>query len=211
MKLTIIGASAGVGLACVTRALDRGHQVTTLSRSTESLKPHANLTMLKGNATQPEDLKKAMQGADVVLVALGTGTSMKPTTLYTDAAQALIQAQQDLKLDVPFIVLTGFGAGESGQFHANFLLKMFFRFMLKDVYANKTEMEGMIAKSPLRHMFVRPGVLTNKPLTEHYRVETEYRNGMNIGSIPRADVADFMVKQAENPTYLGKNPALSGK
>jgi len=33
--------------------------------------------------------------------------------------------------------------------------------------------------------------------------------GMRVGAISRADVAHFMVVQAENPSQLGKYPALT--
>ena len=211
MKITIIGASAGVGLEATKRALAREHQVTTLSRSILSLPPTSNLNCVQGDATKKEDLLKVIQNADAVIVALGTGKNMKATTLYSEASVALIEAQKELNTSIPFIILTGFGAGESGKFHKNFIMKLFFSLMLKDVYTNKTKMEELISKSLIKWEFVRPGILTDKPLTEKYRVETNYFKGMNIGSITRSDVADYLVKQAENPTELGKYPALSNK
>ncbi|HMV81551.1 MAG TPA: NAD(P)H-binding protein [Blastocatellia bacterium] len=210
MNIAIIGASAGVGLKCVEVALGRGHRVITLSRSTESLPKHPNLLPIQGSATRVSDVKNVIQQADAVIVALGTGKSTKPTTLYTDAAAVLIRAQRDLDTNIPFIILTGFGAGNSGEYHG-FLMKLLFRLVLKAVYENKTQMEEMIAASSIRWEIVRPGVLNNKPLSGRYRVETDYRKGMNIGAISRSDVADFLVKQAEKPTALGKYPALSNK
>jgi len=56
---------------------------------------------------------------------------------------------------------------------------------------------------------VRPGRLTNGTMTGHYRVLDNLVEGMRVGAISRADVAHFMVAQAENPTYLGKYPALT--
>ena len=50
MKITVIGASAGVGLEVVKRALFRGHQVTALSRSGLPLPAHQKLTSILGNA-----------------------------------------------------------------------------------------------------------------------------------------------------------------
>ena len=210
MNIAILGASAGVGLECVKLALRRGHKVITLSRSTDSLPQHPNLHSIQGNATNVADLKKALGAAEAVIVALGTGSSTKATTLYTDAAAALLQAQQELQNDIPFIVLTGFGAGHSAHHHG-WLMKLFFRFVLKDIYQNKTAMEEMITRSNLKWEVVRPGVLTNKPLSEKYRVETEYYDGMKIGRIARSDVAHFLVREAENPTALGLYPALSNK
>lgn len=210
MKITIIGASAGVGLETVKRALERGHNVTALSRLIDSLPKNENLNAVKGDATNAEDLKKVVKDADACLVTLGTGRNTKPTTLYTDFAKALIETQKDLQTNIPFIILTGFGAGDSGKYHG-VLMKIFFTIILKKIYENKTEMEEMIAGSSINWEFVRPGILNNKQLSEKYKVQTDYFEGMKVGRISRSDVADFMVKQAENPTLLGKYPALSNK
>ncbi|MCB0514734.1 MAG: NAD(P)H-binding protein [Chitinophagales bacterium] len=210
MNITIIGASAGVGLETVKRALDRNHNVTTLSRSEINLSSNNSLTMLKGSATNKADLTKSIEKADAVIVALGTGKSMKPTTLYSDFATLLVEVQKETNTQIPFIVLTGFGAGESGRYNG-FIMKLFFKFLLKDVYADKTKMEEIISNSKLKWEIVRPGLLKDKPLTEKYRVETKLFDGINIGSINRTDVADFLVKQAENPTELNKYVSLSNK
>lgn len=210
MNITVIGASAGVGLATVKRALQRNHKVTTLSRSPIQLPASENLIQISGSATNKSDLSKAIQNADAVIIALGTGKSMKATTLYSDFAKLLLELHSENKYRQPFICLTGFGAGDSGAYNALFM-KIFFSLLLKSVYADKTIMEELIAKSDLKWEIVRPGLLTDKPLTENYRTETKLYKGINIGSISRDDVADFMVKQAEQPTYLSQYPALSTK
>ncbi|MBX2924398.1 MAG: NAD(P)H-binding protein [Chitinophagaceae bacterium] len=210
MNITIIGASAGVGLETVKRALQRNHKVTTLSRSAISLPANPSLTMIQGSATNKSDLEKSIENADAVIVALGTGKSMKPTTLYSYFAELLTEVQQETNTQVPFIVVTGFGAGESGAYNS-FLMKMAFKFLLKDVYADKTKMEEIITRSKINWEIVRPGLLKDKPLTEKYRVEPRLFKGINIGSINRSDVADFLVKQAENPTELNKYVSLSGR
>jgi len=210
MNITIIGASAGVGLETVKRALARQHTVTTLSRSDIPLPSSSHLLKIKGSATNKADVSKALVHADAVIVALGTGNSMKATTLYSDFAKLLVEIQKEHSRPIPFIVLTGFGAGDSGPFNT-FLMRLFFRFMLKDVYADKTKMEEIIAASPLKWVIVRPGLLKDKPLSETYRVETRLYVGINIGGINRADVADFLVKQAESPSELFKYPALSNR
>ncbi|MCA0177948.1 MAG: NAD(P)H-binding protein [Proteobacteria bacterium] len=209
MNITIIGASAGVGLACTTEALARGHQVTTLSRRVDTLPAHPALTVRQGSATQADDLRAAITGANAVLVTLGTGSSIKPTTLYTDFATALLEARDALG-DAPLIVLTGFGASESAAYHG-WLTSLLFRLFLKDVYADKSVMEGRLVASDLNWMLVRPGVLTNGAPSGPPRVQTDYVQGMKVGSIPRRTVARFMVAQAEQPTYLHQKPALSAR
>jgi len=210
MNLTIIGASAGVGHEAVKIALQRNHKVSTLSRSDITLPNNDNLTIIKGSATNKAELKKSVEHADAVIVALGTGKSMKATTLYSDFATLLIEVQKETNTQIPFIILTGFGAGESSAYQS-FLMKLFFNLLLKDVYADKTKMEEIIANSKMKWEIVRPGLLKDKPLTEKYRVETKLFKGINIGSINRADVADYLVKQAENPTALLHCASLSNQ
>lgn len=210
MHITVIGASAGVGLEAVKRALQRQHKVTTLSRTEIQISDLSNLNIIKGSATNRADVLQSLQGADAVIVALGTGNSMKATTLYSDFATLLVEVMEKKDIQIPVIILTGFGAGDSGKYN-NFAMKLFFRFLLKEVYEDKTKMEEIIAASGLQWEIVRPGILNDKPLTEKYRIEATLYEGINIGSIHRADVADFMVKQAENPTYLHQYISLSNK
>jgi len=210
MNITIIGASAGVGLEAVKRALQRNHTVTTLSRSEINLPSQSNLITLKGSATNREDLKKAIANANAVIVALGTGQSTKATTLYSDFAKLLVEIQQETNTQIPFIVLTGFGAGDSGPYNG-FIAKIFFSLLLKKVYADKTKMEDIITGSKMKWEIVRPGMLKDNPLTEKYRIESTLFKGINIGGINRSDVADYLVKQAENPTQLFKYISLSNK
>ncbi|MEO6902274.1 MAG: NAD(P)H-binding protein [Bacteroidia bacterium] len=208
MNITIIGASAGVGLETVKRAMQRNHTITALSRSQILLPINNKLTTVKGSATNKNDLKKSIENANAVIVALGTGKSIKATTLYSDFAKLLVEVQQETNVQIPFIILTGFGAGESGKYNS-FFMRLLFNILLKAVYVDKTLMEEIISKSKMKWEIVRPGQLKDKPLTEKYRIETKLFKGINIGGINRADVADFMVKQAENPTALFQFASLS--
>ncbi|MFD2522240.1 NAD(P)-dependent oxidoreductase [Emticicia soli] len=208
MNITIIGASSGLGLETVKRALERNHQVITLSRSEVQLPEHPNLIKLKGDATKKEDVVRSISGTDALIVTLGTGQSRKPTTLYSDFARLLLEIHKAKKLSIPVIVLTGFGAGNSAKYNS-LIMRILFWLLLKDVYADKTAMEETIATSGMRWVIARPGRLTDGPLTEEYRVENRLFKGVNIGSISRSDVADYLVRQAENPIDLFRYPALS--
>lgn len=210
MNITIIGASAGIGLATVNRALELGHIVKTLSRRKIEVGENPNLRAIHGSALNEADLKRAIDGADAVLVTLGTGMNTAATTLYSDFAKLLLAIDAKDHIEVPVIIVTGFGAGDSHKY-LRYIIRPFFNLILNKVYADKAVMEGMIANSGLKWEIVRPGLLTNRALTEKYRVETELRPKMNIGAISRNDVADYLVKEAENPRNIGKYPALTGK
>ncbi len=164
MNITVIGASAGVGLEATKRALQRGHRVTTLSRSEVPLPAEPNLISIRGSATDKSDLTEAIRAADAVLVALGTGKNMKVTTLFSDFARLLVEVQKETKTDVPFIFVTGFGTGESRKY-VSWFVGIFLKYFLKDVYNDKTRMEEIVADSGMKWLFVRPGRLLDESLT----------------------------------------------
>jgi putative NADH-flavin reductase len=210
MNITIIGASGGIGLETVKRGLNRKHTITTLSRSEIIIDENKSLKMIMGDATHKADLLKSIHNAEAIIVTLGTAKNMKATTLFSDFAKLMVEIHRENEINVPFIFVTGFGAGESKNY-VPWLVKMFLKYMLKDVYANKTMMEEIITESDLNWTVVRPGRLLDKELTEKYRVENKLFKGINIGGINRADVADFLIKQAENQTELKKYIGISEK
>lgn len=207
-QITILGASAGVGLLTVKQALQNGNRVKTLSRQTNTLPNHPNLIPIQGSATVVSDVKKAIEGSDAIIVTLGTGTSTKATTLYSDAAHVLLKALQELQVNPPVLVLTGFGAGDSGPYNS-FLMRLLFSLMLKDVYRDKTAMEQIITGAYANWEIVRPGRLTDTPLTENYQTFTELFKGIRIGATSRANVAHFLVEQAQHPTLLNQYVSLT--
>jgi putative NADH-flavin reductase len=210
MNITIIGASAGLGLETVKRGLDRNHSITTLSRTGIEIEENRSLNVIIGDATNKADVLNSIQGADALIVTLGTGKNMKATTLFSDFAKLIVEINSENKIAIPIIFVTGFGAGESENY-VSWLVRMFLKYMLKDVYADKTKMEEIITHSDLNWAVVRPGRLLDKPLTEKYRTENKLFKGINIGGINRADVADFLIKQAEKQTELKKYVGISEK
>ena len=210
MNITIIGASAGLGLETVKRGLNRNHSITTLSRSEIEIEEKKSLNMILGDATNKVDLLKSIQNAEALIITLGTAKNMKATTLFSDFAKLIAEINRENKIDIPVIFVTGFGAGESKNY-VSWIVKLFLKFFLKDVYADKTKMEEIITNTDMNWTVVRPGRLLDKELTGKYRIENKLFKGINIGEINRSDVADFLIKQAEKQTELKKYIALSEK
>ncbi|RPD45725.1 NAD(P)-dependent oxidoreductase [Hymenobacter sediminis] len=207
MNLTIIGASSGVGLLAVQQALSQGHRVTTLSRTVATLPEHPGLTKVVGSATVAADLRRVLPGAEAVLITVGTAKK-NATPLFTDTARALLEATADMPLTAPVLVLTGFGAGGSAPY-LNWWMRLAIRWFMQPEYDNKTQLEELLAASALCWEIVRPGMLTNGPLAP-YQVLPDLTPSMQVSRISRASVADFMLRQAQQPTLLYHYPALTG-
>jgi uncharacterized protein YbjT (DUF2867 family) len=210
MRVLIIGASKGIGLETTRQALEAGYQVRALARSANNIAlSNPNLEKYQGDALNPKDVGAALQGVDVVILALGLGFGdlFKPVSLFSAATRVLVAAMASHGVK-RLICVTGFGAGDSGA-SISFLQRIPFQVVFGRAYADKSEQEKLIKESALDWTIVRPGVLTNGAHSRRYNVlETAsvWRNGL----ISRANVADFLVRVIDDPSYIGKAPVLIG-
>jgi len=208
MRVLIIGASRGIGLETTRQALAAGYQVHALARSVEAISlSDSKLTKIRGDALQIRDVERALVGMDAVIQTLGVRFSdlFRPIHLFSDATRVLIPAMlaQDVKR---LICVTGFGAGDS-RASISYLQRLPFQLVFGRAYQDKSMQERLIKDSALDWTIARPGVLKDGPQTGRYRILAEasqWRNGM----ISRADVAQFLVRQIEDRTYLRQAPVL---
>jgi putative NADH-flavin reductase len=207
-QVLIIGASKGIGLETVRRALEAGHDVRALARSATSIGlAHPKLEKVCGDALNHADVVAALRGVDVVIQTLGIGfrEMFRPVHVFSAATRVLIAAMATEGIR-RLICVTGFGAGET-KASISLLQRLPFRAVFGRAYQDKSIQERLIRESPLEWTIVRPGVLTNGRRTERYKVldqPSQWRNGF----IARADVADFMVKQIGNAASIRKGFVL---
>jgi putative NADH-flavin reductase len=210
MHILVIGGSRGIGLACLRHALDRGHRVRAFARSAQSIPvEHENLEKRTGDATNLDDVTAALDGVDIVILALGiprtAAALLRPVHLFSDATAALLPAMKQKGVR-RLLAVTGFGAGDSYS-RVSSAERLAFRAVMGRAYADKNRQEEMIAASGLDWTIARPGILTSNRMTGRYQILTEpatWRNGM----ISRADVAHFLIHAAEDGTYIREAPVL---
>lgn len=209
MKIAVIGASRGIGRKVVEYALERGHTVRAVARSADKMEIGADgFEAMAGDATDPDLLARAVAGVDAVILCIGVPRDLrvlKPTTLFSTAAQALIPAMEDAGVR-RLLAVTGFGAGDS---YAKLSTpeKITFNLLLGRAYADKAIEEDLIRDSGLDWTIARPGILTDAPMSGKYNVLVEPETWRQ-GIIGRADVAHFLVHAAEDGTHIGTTPAL---
>lgn len=82
MRLLILGATGGIGVLLVERAVADGHTVVVYARSPEklpqNLRDSPQVLISKGQLTDAESLSDALQNVDAVLSALGPAVSRGP-------------------------------------------------------------------------------------------------------------------------------------
>jgi putative NADH-flavin reductase len=208
MKILIIGASKGIGLSLLEQAVQQDHTVTALVRNPEQISlSNERLKVVKGDIRDQNSLETAMEGQDLVCSCIGIGPTRKPVTVFSEGTKNILAAMKKTGTNL-FISVTGIGAGDS-KGHGGFLYdKLLQPLLLKTIYEDKDRSEAIIKSSDVNWIIVRPGFLTNGPVTGEYRVFTDL-TGIKAGNISRADVAHFILNQAENPQYLKQTPLLT--
>jgi putative NADH-flavin reductase len=204
----IVGATGGTGRHLIAQALERGHVVTALARDPSALRiEHPRLRVMQGDVLDYPSVEAAVRGQDVVISALGHKRFFQPTHILSEGTRNLLQALETR--GVPrFVCETALGIGDSagrmGVYYTFFVIP----FILPFYFWDKARQERVIAANRLNWVMVRPGALTNGAK------RGRYRHGPNVGSflstvrISRADVADFMLNQMTDNTYLRSAPGV---
>lgn len=207
-KLLIIGATRGIGKALLNCALKAGHEVTVLARKPAKLTMvHDRLRVVEGDVRRLDSVREAVRGQNAVCSCIGSPITFQPVDLFSVSACNLVRALSDHS-GQKLVVVTGIGAGDSAG-HGGFLYDRIFKpLLLKTIYQDKNREEEIIAVSGLEWLIVRPAGLTNGPRTGIYRVLTDL-TGVTSRRISRLDVADFILKQLDNPDCFGKTPLLT--
>lgn len=84
-----------------------------------------------------------------------------------------------------------------------------FGFILRKVFADHQIQEEYVRQSNLDWTIIRPAAFVDGDRTGKYRHGFSGRDRTSSLTISRPDVADFILKQLNNNTYLGKAASLS--
>ena len=208
MKLTLFGGTGRTGQHLVQQALRRNHQVVVLARNPAKIAvQHPNLSVVKGDVKDPASVEQAIAGADAVLSVLGP-TSNQPTLEVSQGMAYILAAMQ--KQGVRRLIITA-GAGVGDPRDApklfnhvmNFLLKL----MARNVLADMAKAVELVRASDRDWTVVRLPMVTDDPKTGHVQVGYV---GQGMGPrIARADIAEFMLAQLTDLTYVRQSPAIS--
>jgi putative NADH-flavin reductase len=196
MRLFILGATGGIGQHLLRIGLEHGHELTAFVRSPNKISQHSpSLKVVAGDVFNVAQLTECLAGHDCVLSAFGP-TTIRSTTLRRDFGRTLAKCLQNSKVRRAQIVSAAFLFPETGVL-GYILTRTLFRQMVPDM----SGMEKEIMQADIDWTIVRPPRLTNGPATRAYRV-ADGRLPKGGAVISRADVAEFMIAEAEHPKHI---------
>jgi len=213
MNIAIFGANGATGRLLAERCLAAGHTVTALLRSPEAFPFRDRVIVVQGSAFDPAAVASTIHGADIVLSALGAKSPLRNENVLPRAVPLIIKAmQQSGAGGTPatrrIIVLGSAGAlpdslSKQPAWRRWIIQNIIYPYLLKWPVHEQTVQYLALLSSGLDWTMVMPPKLTNGRARGHYRIDGEALPP-NGSSISRADVADFMMQQIDNPTWLRK-------
>lgn len=216
MNIAIFGASGATGTLLTQRSLGTGHSVTALLRNPEKFPLRDKVHVIQGNAFDPEAVRCTIEGADVVLSALGARSLKKEDVLERAVPLIIAAMQQTASQPKPMrriIVLGSAGAlptslDKQPAWRRWIVQNIVYNTFLKWPVASQISQWRDLSNSDLDWTMVMPPMLTNTPGHGTYRIDADAlpHNGSRIS---REDVADFMMQQIGDPQWVRKGVYIS--
>ncbi|WP_093799574.1 NAD(P)-dependent oxidoreductase [Streptomyces sp. Wb2n-11] len=204
MKITVFGATGGIGQEIVKQALAEGHRVTAVVRDPARFGVTGQrLEVFPAQLSDGdlETLRRAVAGRDAVLSGLGARTR-KDAGIAAHLTRRVLRAMEAESTRRLLVVSAApLGPVPEGQPLLDRAMLSVVGAVLKDVYADLRVMEEELARSATDWTSVRPPRLLDKPVTGKYRtvVGGSPRSGR---SIARADVAHAMLAMVDDPATV---------
>ncbi|MGH1345370.1 MAG: NAD(P)-dependent oxidoreductase [Nannocystales bacterium] len=206
--LALLGATRGIGRSLLEQALERGYQVRALVRRGSSLDvQHPNLTIVRGDATEPEDVAELLAGTDAVLSALGAPARNKDK-IRTRAAHATVDAMRKTGVR-RLVAVSVYGIAETREHVPLFTRAIIFPFFLRHVIADHETQEQTIMTSDVDWTLIRPPYLTDDPVSGTYESGFGDQTSGLTWKISRADVAHSMLDTLERGAHVRRSIGLS--
>jgi len=216
MNITIFGASGATGTLLTERCLIAGHNVTALLRTPEKFPLRNQVHVIQGSPFDLASVGQTIEGADAVLSALGAKSLKKEDVLERAVPQIIVAMQESLSRAKPvrrIVVLGSAGAlpaslDKQPAWRRWIVQNIVYNTFLKWPIASQVSQWNNLSRSNLDWTMVMPPMLTNAPARGSYRIDGDALppNGSRIS---RADVADFMMQQIDNPQWIKKGVYIS--
>ncbi|MDQ6793800.1 MAG: NAD(P)H-binding protein [Chloroflexota bacterium] len=209
MRLTVLGGTGRIGRLVVEQALAAGHDVTVLVRDPAKVATLGDtVRTVVGWIGDQAALADAVVGADAVISALGPdGNRAEEVVALREGMQAIVAAMGQAGVS-RIVNLSGAAVDAPGDHKPTLdrIASRIVRLVSGHVVAAKQAEFDELRGSELEWVAVRPPLVTDGPHTGHYRAgEDVLHPGARIG---RADIADFMLAQAEHPTFVRRAPFI---
>jgi uncharacterized protein YbjT (DUF2867 family) len=203
VNIVVFGATGGTGLLFLRQAVDAGHRVTAFARNRAKLERVDGLeSIVDGDAREPADVSRAVDGQDAVVSMLSSTTKVDPRSI-THATQAITRAMAELGVR-RLVATTAYGPIATKPLVIAPLVRRIFA----GPFADAVAAENTIRATELDWTIVRATRLTNGPAREPRLLHEILTSGPY--SISRAALARVALETIERTDLFRQAVNVSG-
>jgi uncharacterized protein YbjT (DUF2867 family) len=204
MRITVFGATGGIGGHVVRQALEAGHKVTAVVRSSYELEHEALEVVRVPGLESAGPLREALDGAEAVVSGVGA-RSRKAGPVASRSTNSILAAMEEVGVR-RFVAVSAAPLGPvpaDESFLNRRVVHPLINAFAAEVYDDLRLMEAGIMSSKAEWTIVRPPKLTSGALTGKYR--TVVGGTVTRGYlISRADVAQLMLAVLDRPATVNQ-------
>lgn len=208
MKVAIVGGSGNVGRFLIQRAPEAGYQVRILMRSPNKITlSNGKIEVVQGDARDIASIRSLLQDCDAVLNALGQREQYEyevPT--FSIATDHVLTVMKELGIRW-CILVRGFSVDAPGD-HKDLRTRLFstlVRCLIHEIWVDWQKELDTLLSSDVEWTLVRLPMVVDEPPSGQVRVNLASSPGKKITGY---DLANFVVAQLAEPTYVGKAPFI---
>jgi uncharacterized protein YbjT (DUF2867 family) len=215
MNLLVLGATGNTGRQFVDMALERGHRITAIVRSTAGLKERDGLEIIQGDVLNPTVLRDAFSGRDAIVSCLGIRKKtpsdpwsplLSPEDFTTRSAIAIIDAMKVNGIE-RLIVISSAGVGDSWETVDHEIRTVIQASSVSKIFVDLNNMEEVLMKSGLDTLAVRPVALANGDAIGGAHIVDRFEKTSKIYT---GDVAQWMLDAVERPGPFDQRTEMIG-
>jgi putative NADH-flavin reductase len=210
MRIAVIGAAGYAGRAFTVAALAKGWDVAALARNASRIQPAERLTVVEGDATDPQAVARVVEGCDAVVLTVGERPSLRQMILAPETRlceQATRAALDALPEGARLIVISAYGVGDTRE-RAPRLFKLYFFLTLRAQFADKERQEAMVKASAAHWTIVQPVGLAPGAAKGDWLASPE--GEIRRATVRYADLAAFVAQALETGAHRREAVAFSG-
>jgi len=215
MNILVLGATGNTGQKFVDMALERGHRITAIVRSTAGVKERDGLEVIQGNVLNPTVLRDAFSGMDAIVSCLGIRKKnpsdpmtplLSPEDFTTRSAAAIVDAMKVNGIE-RLIVISSAGIGDSWKTVYPEMRTAIESSNIGKIFLDLNNMEKVLESSGLDTLAVRPVLLINGEATGKAQIVDKFEKTSKIFT---GDVAKWMLDAVERPAPFDQRTEMIG-
>lgn len=211
-SVAVVGATGKVAAYAVEHCLEMGYQVKALARQPENITArHDNLITYQGDVVEPESLRPALSGVDIVLSCIGNRSKDKGVVVERGTKHIIDVMKEEGVERLALISSVGVGCSRNqlGKLGIRgYIFGALFYTLMNDQRKDLLGAENVALESGLSVVVVRPTELTQQSGVGSWTATDS--KGTLGATISRSDVGLFLASLVENKEYDGKKVSLGG-